>query len=265
MPFMLNPTEDAHEYMMELKKSLHLELNPVPEQGNETALTSQNQDVGNITIYTAMDDFWRLFNSGITRQTVTCQACENVRDHDDPFNKIILKFPDNHHTKRKRGVLTISLDGLLEDISGPKSVCQIRTDACNCSNTCTAAMKREDIISFPRVLMIVLVRKRKDGGRINTKVDFPLEKHFFPNGAPYHLIGTVNHMPTNGNTDGGHYTAITKSDTADHWHQYNDDKVIRIEYVTNKWNPKVYAIYQKLAYVLCYQQSGIEHNPSHNL
>ena len=183
---------------------------------------------------------------------------------DDPFNKIILKFPDKHHTKTK-SIQTISLDDLLEDINGAKSICQIEDFECNCCNTRTVATKHQDIINYPRVLMIVLVRKRKDGGRINTKVDFSLGKHFVDNRTIYHLVGIVNHVPTNGNTDGGHYTAITESDTVDRWHQYNDDKVIHINYVIKKRNHKVYANYQREAYVLCYQQSGIEHNPSHNL
>jgi ubiquitin C-terminal hydrolase len=158
MPFILNPTEDTHEFMMKLKESLRSDLQHGHGQGNDTALPSnQDQGFGDTTIYTAMDDFWKLFESGITRTTVTCQACQNVSWRDDPFDEILLKFPDEHHTKKKnQKSRTISLDGLLDAFCGANSICTIEDRECSTCNMRTAATKQEDIISYPRVLMIVL-------------------------------------------------------------------------------------------------------------
>ena len=265
MPFILNPTEDTHEFMMKLKESLRSDLQHDHGQGNDTALPSnQDQGFGDTTIYTAMDDFWKLFESGITRTTVTCQACQNVSWRDDPFDEILLKFPDEHHTKKKnQKSRKISLDGLLDAFCGANSICTIQDLECSTCNVRTAATKQEDIISYPRVLMIVLERNIKKGGRITTRVDFPVENHFLPGGAPYHLVGTVNHKSTAGSTNRGHYIAITRSYDADCWHQYDDDRISSINLLTLQ--KKVHVSRQSTAYVLCYQRSGTDHDPSHNL
>ena len=264
MPFILNPSDDTHEYMMKLKASLRSELQHDPGQGNETALPShQDQRFGDTTIYTAMDDFWKLFESGLSKTTVTCQACGNESVKVDPFDEILLKFPDKHHTKKKT-TRTISLDDLLNAFSGAKSICTIQDRECSTCNMRTAATKREDIISYPRVLIIVLERNIQKGGRITTRVDFPVENHFLPSGAPYHLVGTVHHKATPGSTNRGHYIAVTRSDDADCWHHYNDDRVTSIPYLTSN-KTKVHANRQSTAYVLCYQRSSTDHDPSHNL
>ena len=81
-------SEDAHEYIIALKRYLLKELKP--EQVNSN-LTASNHPYDR-ELHMSMQTFWNLFCSGKTTQIVTCSECSNVTSRNDDFSEIMLKF-----------------------------------------------------------------------------------------------------------------------------------------------------------------------------
>ena len=77
-------SEDAHEYIIALKRYLLEELKP--EQVNSN-LTASNHPYDR-ELHMSMQTFWNVFSSGKTTQTVTCSECSNVtyREDDATYN-----------------------------------------------------------------------------------------------------------------------------------------------------------------------------------
>ncbi len=80
-------SEDAHEYIIALKRYLLKELKPVQVNSN---LTASNHPYDR-ELHMSMQTFWNLFCSGKTTQTVTCSECSNVTSRDEHFSEIMLK------------------------------------------------------------------------------------------------------------------------------------------------------------------------------
>ncbi len=81
-------SEDAHEYIIALKRYLLKELKPVQVNSN---LTASNHPYDR-ELHMSMQTFWNLFCSGKTTQTVTCSECSNVTSRDEHFSEIMLNF-----------------------------------------------------------------------------------------------------------------------------------------------------------------------------
>jgi hypothetical protein len=74
-------SEDTHEYIMYLRRFQLNELQPKQEDPSVTAL-DQPYDKH---LHKSMQSFWDLFTSGIIKQTVTCQNCNNVTTQNVSF------------------------------------------------------------------------------------------------------------------------------------------------------------------------------------
>jgi hypothetical protein len=105
-------SEDAHEYMMYLRESQLKELQPKQEDPSVTAF-GQPYDKH---LHQSIQSFWNLFTSGMMKQTVICQQCNNVTTQIESFNELMLKFQSSHHSEQGK---TCTLNYLLEHNSLP--------------------------------------------------------------------------------------------------------------------------------------------------
>ena len=106
--------------------------------------------------------------------------------------------------------------------------------------------------NFPRILVILLKRFSPDG-RLKNKVlvDFPVDSildlskyavGYKASKNKYKLFGVANHM---GGVDGGHYTAFALCPEDNHWYQYNDTIVQRVEDLRQILSPYAYCLFYR--------------------
>jgi ubiquitin C-terminal hydrolase len=165
-------SEDTHEYMMYLRESQLKELQPKQEDPSVTAF-GQPYDKH---LHQSMRSFWNLFTSGMMKQTVRCQQCDNVTTTNESFTELMLIFPSSHQSKQSE---TCTLNDLFEHKSLPSD---IKDYVCNCCKKRTIAAKHEEISVYPEFLIIVLCREigiaevnENNINTVNTAVEFPLE------------------------------------------------------------------------------------------
>ena len=79
------------------------ELQPKQDDPSVTALEKPYDE----HLHKSMQSFWDLFTSGIIKQTVTCQNCDNVTTQNVSFTELMLKFPASHHIQQGK---TCTLD-----------------------------------------------------------------------------------------------------------------------------------------------------------
>jgi ubiquitin C-terminal hydrolase len=250
-------SEDAHEYIIALKRYLLKELKP--EQVNSN-LTASNHPYDR-ELHMSMQTFWNLFCSGKTTQTVTCSECSNVTSRDDDFSEIMLKFPT---PVENTGIRTrnITLANLYEN----HKTGVIDDYMCIPCNSRRSATRQERISQCPKILTIVLSRNvDNEEGSIDSAVDFPLERvcpstlgvqqDEITDSTAYKLFGIVQH--TSNANGGGHYTAITHNDTANVWQLYDDHDVTICKF-RNRGTNKALVRFQKAASILFYKREGPE-------
>ena len=225
-------SEDAHEYIIALKRYLLNELKP--EQVNSN-LTASNHPYDR-ELHMSMQTFWNLFCSGKTTQTVTCSECSNVTSRDEHFSEIMLKFPSPvENTGERTRKITLA------DLYTNTNTGVIDDYVCIPCNSRRSATVQEHISQCPKILTIVLSRNAdNEEGSIDSIVDFPLERlcpstlgvqqYEIADNTAYKLFGIVQH--TSNANGGGHYTAITHDDTANLWQLYDDHDVT----ICNFWN-----------------------------
>jgi ubiquitin C-terminal hydrolase len=250
-------SEDAHEYIIALKRYLLKELKP--EQVNSN-LTASNHPY-NRELHMSMQTFWNLFCSGKTTQTVTCSECSNVTSRDDDFSEIMLKFPT---PVENTGIRTrnITLANLYEN----HKTGVIDDYMCIPCNSRRSATRQERISQCPKILTIVLSRNvDNEEGSIDSAVEFPLERvcpstlgvqqDEIADNTAYKLFGIVQH--TSNANGGGHYTAITHNNTANVWQLYDDHDVTICKF-RNRGTNKALVRFQKAASILFYKREGPE-------
>ena len=142
-------SEDAHEYIIALKRYLLKELKP--EQVNSN-LTASNHPYDR-ELHMSMQTFWNLFCSGRTTQTVTCSECSNVTSRDDDFSEIMLKFP---MPIENTGVRTRNIT--LADLYENHKTEVIDDYMCIPCNSRTSATIQAHISQCPKILTIALSR-----------------------------------------------------------------------------------------------------------
>jgi ubiquitin C-terminal hydrolase len=250
-------SEDAHEYIIALKRYLLKELKP--EQVNSN-LTASNHPYDR-ELHMSMQTFWNLFCSGRTTQTVTCSECSNVTSRDDDFSEIMLKFatPVENTGIRTRNITLANLyenhkTGVIDDYM------------CIPCNSRRSATRQERISQCPKILTIVLSRNvDNEEGSIDSAVEFPLERvcpstlgvqqDEIADNTAYKLFGIVQH--TSNANGGGHYTAITHNNTANVWQLYDDHDVTICKF-RNRGTNKALVRFQKAASILFYKREGPE-------
>ena len=250
-------SEDAHEYIIALKRYLLKELKP--EQVNSN-LTASNHPYDR-ELHMSMQTFWNLFCSGKTTQTVTCSECSNVTSRDDDFSEIMLKFPT---PVENTGVRTRKIT--LADLYTNTKTGVIDDYVCIPCNSRRSATVQEHISQCPKILTIVLSRNAdNEDGSIDSIVDFPLERvcpstlgvqqDEIADNTAYKLFGIVQH--TSNANGGGHYTAITHNDTANLWQLYDDHDVTICKF-RNRGTNKALVQFQRAASILFYKREGPE-------
>ena len=89
-------SEDVHKYIMALRECQLNELQPGQENPSVTALNEPYDE----NLHMSMQTFWDLFSSGMIKQTVTCQECNNVTTQNESLTELMLKFPTSHSTRQ---------------------------------------------------------------------------------------------------------------------------------------------------------------------
>ena len=107
-------SEDVHEYLMHLRKCLLEELQLSSDVSNvtENGLTYDEHQ------HSSMRTFWDLFSTGIYTQKVTCKRCNKISTTEEPFSKLMLKFPQSHHESDH----TCTLEELISHHNAPEDV-----------------------------------------------------------------------------------------------------------------------------------------------
>jgi len=87
-------SEDAHEFIMALQAIL---LDELKDSETNPGYTVDGVVYDN-NLYVSMKAFWDLFTGKITHE-YTCTSCKNTSENDEPFDYLLLKFPDDHHER----------------------------------------------------------------------------------------------------------------------------------------------------------------------
>ena len=233
--------EDAHEYLLDLEDCLLNELKQKEDGSNDTDYDDE--------LYTNMMTFWELFRGGQTAETRTCTSCGYTTSGNDDFDGLLLYFPGDHHGSDK----DCTLDGLMAHHCGTRCIEDYTCGKCNQRMTLTT---KSVFIKCPRILCIVLERKKLDGGSINSSVNFPVSGfRIIEDHLQYNLVGTVHHELDD--DDHGHYTLICYSQRSPHWYLYDDEKVTYEQFVKKQPKDEVLKRLTRTATILFYESEDI--------
>ncbi len=119
-------------------------------------------------------------------------------------------------------------------IMRPDDIQKYQCDNCNMQ---TCARQHSIISQYPKILCIVLPRKKSNETKIKLAVQYPLRG----------LFVSVHHMVNRGKS--GHYIAICEHQDSNSWFLYDDDDARRVQFV-NKKNGKVLTEFMKSAAIL---------------
>jgi len=244
----LKTSEDAHEFIVALQAILLNELkDSATNPGHIVYGVVYDND-----LYVSMKAFWDLFTGNITHE-YTCTSCKNTSENDEPFDYLLLKFPDDHHERNQSYTVEFLIQYHLQD----KQIDQYR---CRFCREIISATKKSAITKYPSFVCILLCRvKRDNNGTISSVVQFPaLGFDIKGDNKPYDLSATVHHTPTRGGS--GHYTAICRSRVlqSPEWFMYDDDRVSSSKFTNMKKHATVLKGHMKTATILFYVSPSIE-------
>ena len=233
--------EDAHEYLLDLEDCLLNELTQKEDGSNDTDYDDE--------LYTNMKAFWGLFSGVQMAETRTCISCGYTTSGNDDFDALLLYFPEDHHDSDK----DCTLDDLIAHQCGTRCIDDYKCGKCNQKTTLTT---KSVFINCPRILCIVLERKKLDGGSINSSVNFPVSGfRIIEDHLQYNLVGTVHHKLED--NDHGHYTSICHSQRSPNWYRYDDDKVTYEQFVKKQPKDEVLKRHTRTASILFYESENI--------
>ena len=106
-----------------------------------------------MSIYTAQCNFWDLFSTGIFTQKVRCARCNKITTTEEPFSKLMLKFPQSHHASDQ----ACTLGELISHLNAPEDIHEYQSNSCD---MLTFARQHNIISQYAKVLCIVLGRKK---------------------------------------------------------------------------------------------------------
>jgi ubiquitin C-terminal hydrolase len=202
------------------------------------------------SLYMNMKTFWDLFSTGQLTSKVTCTTCGTCSVMEEPFEELLLYFPEDHHTSDK----DCTFENLIAHHCGMQDIDNYQ---CNICNGRMLATKVIAISMCPLILCIVLGRKKQDGRSIRSSVQFPVSGFNIREVTlQYNLVGTIHHKP-NG-PDHGHYTSICQSQCSQshNWFRYDDDSVSISNFTTMK-NDRVLKQHTKMANILFYVSGAL--------
>ena len=231
---------------MGLKKCL---LNELKQSEDGSGVTSSGIDYDE-SLYVNMKRFWNLFSTGQLKSKVTCTTCGTCSVMEEPFEELLLYFPEDHHTSDQ----DCTVENLIAHHCGTQDIDNYQCDICNGR---TLATKVIAISTCPPILCIVLGRKKQDGSSIGSSVQFPVSGFNITEDAlNYNLVGTIHHKPRG--PDHGHYTSICQSQRSQShkWFLYNDDSVSISNFTTRK-NDRVLKPHTKSATILFYVSGAL--------
>jgi ubiquitin C-terminal hydrolase len=191
--------------------------------------------------------------TGMFTSEVKCTNCKKFNINFETFNILELSLTDSN------GNVFQNLDQCISRFCESEEVENYKCDKCK---TECKALKKMSIFQLPPKLIIQLKRfnsrsqnsqnmfLKMIGGKINDRINFPLENLSFQNAQnsikplndKYSLYATVNHS---GGLNGGHYVAHCKNLLDKKWYNFNDSTV---SYVDNS------DIVDGSAYILFYEK-----------
>jgi hypothetical protein len=214
---------------MRLRECLLEELQPSSGVSNvtENGLTYDEH------LHSSMQTFWDLFSTGLYTQKIKCTRCNKISTTKESFSELMLKFPQSHHESDH----ACTLKELISHHNVPEDIQQY---PCDNSNMPTCATKDSIISQYPKVLFIVLSRKKSNETKIKLAVQYPLSG----------LFGTVHHKVNR--VKSGHYMVFCEHQDSNSWFSYDDDDdVHRVNFVNQK-NGNVLKKFMKSAAILFY-------------
>ncbi len=233
---------------MGLKECLLDELKQ-SEDGSGVTISGIDYDE---SMYMNMKTFWDRFSAGQFTHTVTCKTCGTISVTDEPFNELLLFFPQPHHD--------LDQDFTVEDLITHHGVTHdIDNYQCNICNGRMVATRVTAITTCPPILCIVLCHRKNDGRSINLAVQFPVSGfNITEDDLQYNLIGTIHHKPRG--PDHGHYMSICQSQRSQsrNWFNYNDDKVSISKLTNIKQKDRVLKAHTKTATILFYVSGELQ-------
>ncbi len=211
---------------MRLRECLLEELQPSSNISNvtENGLTYDEH------LHSSMQTFWDLFSTGIYTHKIKCIRCNTIFTTNESFSELMLKFPQSHH----EGDHACTLEELISHHNAPEDIQQYWCANCNMP---TCATKHSIISQCPKVLCIVLSRKKSNDTIIKLAVQYPLRG----------LFVTVHHKVNRGKS--GHYIAICEHRDSNSWFSFNDHDVHCVKFA-NQRNGNVLTDYMKSAAIL---------------
>ena len=169
--------EDAHEYLRRPRKCLLEELQPLSSASNVT----ENGLMYDEHLHSSMKTFWDIFSTGIYTQKLHCTRCNKISTTEEPFSELMLKLPQSHHESDQ----ACTLKELINHPNAPEDIHEYWCDYCDMP---TSATQHSIISQYPKVLCIVLSRKKSNDTIIKLAVQYPL----------CGLFGTVHHKVNRG-------------------------------------------------------------------
>jgi hypothetical protein len=78
---------------MALKECLLAELEPA-DGTSDIIASGEGYDEN---LYSLMQTFWEMFDSGQISKNVTCTICSSITTREEPFSKLLLQFQESNH------------------------------------------------------------------------------------------------------------------------------------------------------------------------
>ncbi len=204
-------TNNVQKFSLQLKESLLAEFE------NDDAITTEDETF----VHYHLQHFWSRFGSGQIVYTYRCSCCQQISQTNADFMEIILSFPQDRSQ--------ISLNELIQCDFGME---QLDDKLCANFNNSDTSEVTTSIHTHLDVLIMMLKHHEyinNDSGRVNTRVDFPINGFVLNQGldnaettTEYDLFAAICHKESRDKTS-GHYTAQCKiRDSNNHWIKYDN-------------------------------------------
>jgi ubiquitin C-terminal hydrolase len=155
---------------------------------------------------------WSIFG-GLEKSTVACSACAHHVVTHAWFNTLTLNLPEQGGSLKA----LLAADMRTEPIEDSKCESNL------CHGREVVRLKWKEVLRWPDVLVVRLVRWLPDGSKSDATVTFDLEAPM--GGKKYKLIAVCEHQGDS--ADGGHYVAYTLSNNG--WLLCDDSSVQLVE------------------------------------
>lgn len=206
--------------------------------------------------------------TGMTHSCLKCQLCGHNSHSFEPFTTFPVEIPYKSTNPNEK----FTLEQCLENMTKGETLDEDNKVECNMCGLKNRAIKKLTICKTPHILIFQFKRFIKNmygitSKKITNKVEYPLRDldltKFLSSASTesykYDLFGVINHkaLLQEGNLSLGHYTALVKHISNNHWYLFNDSAKPQLL-------KSIDDIIHKDAYLLFYKlKSGVNHNQSH--